>query len=460
MRIVFTMWLAFLLHGLGFSQSADLQVISSAGGNFNGLMMQQSWTLGETVIETVAGPGVMFTQGFQQSDMMRMLSGQLTYDNLAHTPLTNTVVTLKKAGMIAHQTTTDNAGNYLFKDLPNGNYQLNGLCNKPWGGVNATDALIIMKHFANITALSGIRLEAADANGTGSVNALDALVVSRRFVGYLTSFPVGDWIFEKHNVLVNGFSNLTDNFKGICTGDVNGTYNPAGLKLETTLSLRDDRSVIKVNNDELIKVPVLVKDAVTLAAVSLVLNFPADQVVVKEVSTVVDNQNLVFNVLDGELRISWFTLAPLSLQAGEPLLNISLQCKWDAGNAARDLHFNIGQESEFGDYSGAVLEHKVLEMPVLIRDDAGFYLGQNVPNPGSELTVIQFSLPESGRVNLSYTNSIGQEIQILLSADMEAGTHTYSMDCHQIPAGVYLYSMRYESGNQTYTSTRRMVIVH
>nr|NQU92395.1 hypothetical protein [Bacteroidota bacterium] len=42
------------------------QVIASAGGFYEGENISLSWTLGEPVIETFEGNGIILTQGFQQ----------------------------------------------------------------------------------------------------------------------------------------------------------------------------------------------------------------------------------------------------------------------------------------------------------------------------------------------------------------------------------------------------------
>nr|NQU93634.1 hypothetical protein [Bacteroidota bacterium] len=47
-------------------QSSAQQVISTAGGYFEGENISLSWTLGEPVIETFEGNGIILTQGFQQ----------------------------------------------------------------------------------------------------------------------------------------------------------------------------------------------------------------------------------------------------------------------------------------------------------------------------------------------------------------------------------------------------------
>jgi len=72
--------------------------------------------------------------------------------------------------------------------------------------------------------LSGLKKKAADINGDQYINSLDALFVARRFVGQMTSFPTGDWIFETISLPASAGQTLNQPIKGIITGDVNASY--------------------------------------------------------------------------------------------------------------------------------------------------------------------------------------------------------------------------------------------
>jgi hypothetical protein len=100
--------------------------------------------------------------------------------------------------------------------------------NSDAGGFNSTDALLAMKHFTGLIVLTGLKLNAADADGNGMVNSMDALMISKRAVSLLSSFPTGDWKFQKVPVNYTGSSSIIVDLKGICTGDVNGSYFPPG----------------------------------------------------------------------------------------------------------------------------------------------------------------------------------------------------------------------------------------
>jgi hypothetical protein len=94
--------------------------------------------------------------------------------------------------------------------------------------------------------------------------------------------------------------------------------------------------------------------------------------------------------------------------------------------------------------------------PTLVNS---FQLLQNYPNPFNQQTTIEYSLLNSGRVDLSIYNIIGQK-QSSFSAVEQAGMHSFTwngkntmgQDC---PSGLYVYKIRTENG----IMARRMLLL-
>jgi hypothetical protein len=57
---------------------------------------------------------------------------------------------------------------------------------------------------------------------------LDALTANRRFSGGISSFNVGNWVYETQSVVWNG-TPINKNLKALAYGDVNGSYTPSTL---------------------------------------------------------------------------------------------------------------------------------------------------------------------------------------------------------------------------------------
>ena len=79
-----------------------------------------------------------------------------------------------------------------------------------------------------------------------------------------------------------------------------------------------------------------------------------------------------------------------------------------------------------------------------------FSISQNYPNPFNPSTVISFSLPESGNVEITIYNSIGQKVRELLNQNMESGSHNVQWNGRGfsnrvLASGVYIGVIKYHN---------------
>ena len=56
-------------------------------------------------------------------------------------------------------------------------------------------------------------------------------------------------------------------------------------------------------------------------------------------------------------------------------------------------------------------------------------------------TSISFYLPKDGKINLTVSNTLGQEVLSLSNEVYTKGMHTISMDASSLPTGVYFYKL-------------------
>jgi hypothetical protein len=163
------------------------------------------------------------------------IRGVVRYDNAALTPLSGVEVRLLDSNAVYNtniNAITDISGAYTMSfTVGGGNYYTTAISTKYWAGVNATDALSINRHFTGVFPLTGLRLKAADTNGSGAVNAVDALTATRRFSSIISNFPtVGDWVSETTTISIStGTPTYTRNIKMLSTGDVNGSRPGSSL---------------------------------------------------------------------------------------------------------------------------------------------------------------------------------------------------------------------------------------
>jgi hypothetical protein len=83
-----------------------------------------------------------------------------------------------------------------------------------------------------------------------------------------------------------------------------------------------------------------------------------------------------------------------------------------------------------------------------------WYLGQNLPNPAQNKTVIPYTVPTDGTVMFKLTTISGQVIYSK-SLDVLSGSHLLEIDIENLSNGIYYYSMEYQGT----TITKKMNIL-
>lgn len=91
----------------------------------------------------------------------------------------------------------------------------------------------------------------------------------------------------------------------------------------------------------------------------------------------------------------------------------------------------------------------------IVRPSEGFALKQNFPNPASNMTTIEFSIPKEDQTSLVLFNSLGKQVRELLSQTLGDGTYRLDVNLADITSGVYYYKLKY--GAQEIS--RKMLVV-
>ena len=83
---------------------------------------------------------------------------------------------------------------------------------------------------------------------------------------------------------------------------------------------------------------------------------------------------------------------------------------------------------------------------VLVQD---LELFQNVPNPVLNITSISFYLTQDGKIKLTVSNTLGQEVLTLSNEEYTKGMHTIAMDASSLSTGVYFYKLEVNNASIT-----------
>ncbi len=374
------------------------------------------------------------------------VEGTFSYNNAPLTPLNNATVMLKQGGDLIASANTGSDGNFAIQGIPAGNYTLSATSNKPWGGVNATDAMLVLQHFASIIQLAGLRMQAADVNATGNINAIDALLIARRYAEIITTFPAGDWLSDIKAINASGSGSITENLQGLVFGDVNGSYIPAA-KLSHEIELQNSGMLI-VDGEGPFELPLFAGRDLQAGAVSLGLQIPTGLKVTgvktaRAASYGNEAEEVIWNVSGNRLRIAWYSLNPMTVAKGQALLTLRLEGLPDSET------WEAEASSSVADGTGEAITPLLITMPSVKTVSGELILEQNRPNPFISNTQISFNLPEDGLVELWICNPGGQRIMTLASGMLPAGWHLVPAETDRLAPGLYVCTLRF-TGKHSY----------
>jgi hypothetical protein len=360
------------------------------------------------------------------------LAGTLTYDNTASTPMTNSTVTLSGVNTGSQSTAAGSA--FGFDRMVNGAYSLAFATNKPWGGVNASDALLVNRFSVGAVTLAGLRLKAADANGNNAVNAADALLVNRRVAGLISTFTAGNWTYGAATGSVNN-DTVTVNAKAICVGDVNGSYAPSTAA--RTGSMPADVNGLLATRGGDYTLELGVDRPANVGAVTLFIDLPAGMEVL-DVQPALANSaiEVSFKQEGRRLNIAWYTLENWNLQAGETMMRI-------VARGETEGMIEISNASEIADMNAEPVSGLTLRAARLVRNNEGFMV---YPNPSNGL----FNLLHAQTMDqIRVSDAMGK----VVSVDSPA-SNRWVLDLSNLPLGIYSVEVR--SGDRT--ETQKVVI--
>ncbi len=384
------------------------------------------------------------------------IQGTILYDNTAMTPMSNSFTVVTFSANDGSDTVFTNAsGFYGLTGLGAGNYRLAPGTFSQWGSVNVTDALMIARYSVGLENLTPFRALAADVNKSITVNAGDSYLIMRRWVGLISTFPSGDWLFSGPQQVDLSGQTVTANFMALCYGDVNGSW-PFSVAARTNPSVTTvDAGSLDVKPGDILNIPVTMDIPAGINAMSLVLHYPASEMEILDVSLPLSGA--LWTAQNGQIRIAWMDLETASFTAGELLAGIRVRVNGNGGLRG-DLRLGTGSGSEFAGSDGRVMEAVRLAAPVLKLKD-GISSGQLTavkvfPNPVISDAVMEITLEKAETIRLGLFDILGREV-FGSTLELPAGTAAISLPLHDQPSGMYFYKLRGENTEQSGRISRK-----
>ena len=404
------------------------------------------------------------------------LSGTLTYNNGPtfgpNKILNNVEITLMPGGATS---TTDALGNYSFTDLCAGTYSLQITNNnKPAGGVNITDAgkMMVFGAVSNPDFIEKANWLAGDVDESGAINTLDVFYTFNKFV-YATPFGhdwnyywAGDMTNDANTaptlpmtVVIGGGNSVMDIY-GQCTGDFNGNFAPGTMKSASENLTLDYRENMLVSSNTEFELPVYAGMDMEVGAISLIMNFPSDDVEITNVFLTSDpSSSLKYNVSGDEIRIGWYTLAPVWLNKGESLITLKMKLK---NQSADEILFSLASSelNELADGNYDVIDNALLRIDVPSTSAMGTGVNLSAeevdftsyPNPFNESTTLSYSIPVNGQVIIEIYDLVGNKVKVAIDETQSAGEYSLKVDASNLHPGVYTSILRLKTSDGNITT--------
>jgi hypothetical protein len=105
------------------------------------------------------------------------------------------------------------------------------------------------------------------------------------------------------------------------------------------------------------------------------------------------------------------------------------------------------------DFNGQFEYSDIIEIEVTSPNE--YSLEQNYPNPFNPKTTISYSIKEKGLVTLKVFDILGNEVNILVNGEQEAGIYKVEFEATKFTSGIYFYSLK--AGN--FVSTKKMILL-
>ncbi|MFK7933268.1 MAG: T9SS type A sorting domain-containing protein, partial [Saprospiraceae bacterium] len=433
------------------------------------------------VTDAVGNQSICETFVIIQSDNIALECPELVSPLLAGNVMTETgdevpgsMISVNGSMEMEMMTTT--GGTFSVEVEAGGDYSVSATKDvNPLNGVTTFDLVLMRKHVLGILPIdSPYKLIAADVNHSKAVTTLDMVMIRKLILGMETEFPQTEsWRFidAKHEFTdatnpwltefpeVVNINNLTEDmttadFVAIKMGDVNNSAVPNYL---ASTDERSERELWNIKVDEMAltaaqtyEVPFYATD-MDIEGYQFTLNFDVDKVNIVEIKDgSAKTENFGTNFLeDGQLTASWDGKLE---NADEPLFTLVLQSQHSANLSEVFTISSDFTRAEAYSFGNNIKNISLFFMFGTDIEDS-YMLAQNKPNPFTNQTEIQFTLPKATAATLTVTDLAGKVVW-KKTATYEAGLQSEIIEATELKTnGVFFYHLQADS----FQATRRMI---
>jgi len=309
---------------------------------------------------------------------------------------------------------------------------------------------------------SPYKLIAADINNSASVSAADLAELRKLILGTRNDLGQNNsWRFIDKNFqfvdplrpwnypTLAEFDNISSDeisvdFVGLKVGDVNGNAFGAlaGVRSVGVWKMASSQTPGQVSYT-------LTPPEEMVYGLQMSLDFNGSAMDIASVSGL-DISSDDYAIVDGKLNISWTNVDAQSIGEHTPI-TITFNT-----HSSHETQLSLNKTGIESEYYTNTFETKDIQFIEVAEESSSITLGQNVPNPFSRTTQIDFTLASRENTKLQVTDLNGQMIY-QMSDVFDAGANTITIHASDIAgSGVYYYTLT----TSTSKVTKRMVIIN
>ena len=380
-------------------------------------------------------------------------------------------------GGITMAVQTDVDGTFNFPSLPlNQEYTLTPAYNtNPVNGVTTFDMVLIRRHILGVEALpTPYKIIAADANNSEEVTTYDLVVLQKLILNITSEFPNNNksWRFvdasfvfsDPANPFADDFpetitiENLTSNvfnqnFVGIKVGDVNDSADPTDIAGSVNEDRGFDKTWVLHTKDinlvagQVLAIPFVAAASQPMAGFQFTLDFDENTLAFEgygqgTLPELEENNFGTGQAGEGLLTMSWSRAESYEVAAGDVLFYLHFLVK-NKGALSSVLAINssltpaeaclgrFGQQGAPPQPAGVALSFEPPGREPLPQ------LFQNIPNPFSQTTELQFYLPRAAEVAIRIFDVYGRPLKSYTSF-FTKGQHTLPVRLETVTRGLLL----------------------
>ena len=363
---------------------------------------------------------------------------------------------------------TDIQGEYAFTNLiGNADYEISPIKNDDYtNGVSTLDLILIQLHVLGIQSLeTPYQLIASDINNNGSISSIDLVQLRQLILGITDELPNNDswrfisrdyefvdisspWSFADSRIVSDANGSLTDkDFIGVKIGDVNGSAQAnSALGTVRNKSGQVDFTLAQENSDRTIQTGITSDQHQLIYGLQLKfrLDNASNPVVISDAIELSEEH---YHISGDVLYISWHSLEPVSIKAGERLFSIS-------GSEVNAVPIDETYNQVYNEN----LQAQSVRYDKLISSDAQSELivYPNQPNPFTNYTTIGFSISKPQVVDVEIFGLNGH-LKFRNSEFYGAGKHQINIDASEINLnkGIHYYHIK----TQDRSLVRKMIVI-